>query len=363
MTCYAIRRDTMLYPLKFKPLYKDYVWGGRNLEKLGKTLPEGIVAESWEVSCHKNGPSIVANGEYEGVDLPSLVARFGRTLLGNSLSEKDIMKFPLLLKLIDADKNLSVQVHPDDAYANLNENGEYGKNEMWYIIDAKPGASIVYDVMPGTTRESFAKAVNENIIETCLKTFEVFPGDAINIPSGLVHAIGQGIMLAEVQQNSDITYRVYDYGRIGRELHIKKALDVIDFNSNGRKEKYRGLKLDLRGGSSKTYLIANKYFCAELYRINNAVDSKVFEDADGSKFCIYTFLKGSGSLEWEGGLLDVQKGESVLIPACLGKYALSGAIEVLKSYVPEIEVDILRFLGNAGFSREQISSNIGGFCK
>ena len=239
----------MLYPLKFKPLYKDYIWGGRNLEALGKTLPAtGIVAESWEVSCHKNGSSIIANGEYGGTTLPELLEQLGRTLVGSSLSQKDVDKFPLLIKFIDAENNLSVQVHPDDVYAYKNENGEYGKNEMWFIISAKPGAKLVYDVIPGTTREKFADAVSENRIESLLKKVEVFAGDVINIPAGLVHAIGKGILLAEVQQNSDTTYRVYDYGRTGRPLHIAKALDVIDFNSAGRREKYAGLVLDLGRG-------------------------------------------------------------------------------------------------------------------
>lgn len=349
----------MLYPLKFKPLYKDYIWGGRSLEKLGKKLPEGLTAESWEVSCHKNGPSIVSNGEYEGADLPSLVSRFGRMLTGSSLDEKDVNKFPLLVKLIDADKNLSVQVHPDDAYAFSHENGEYGKNEMWYIIDAKPGARIVYDVMPGTTRESFARAVRDNSVGSCLKTVEVFPGDAVNIPSGVVHAIGQGILLAEVQQNSDTTYRVYDYGRIGRELHIEKALEVIDFNPEGRKEKFRGLRLELGGGSSKTFLAATRYFSAELYEI----DGRIAEDTGGEKFCIFTFLRGSGSLEWESGAMKVGMGESVLIPACIGKYFLAGTMGTLKSYVPNIAVDILQPLGNIDCDMEQIRSNIGGFYK
>lgn len=346
----------MLYPLKFKPVYKDYVWGGRNFEKLGKQLPEGIVAESWEVSCHKNGTSIIANGEYAGVTLPNLIRLLGRDLVGSQLPQKDVEKFPLLVKFIDADKNLSVQVHPDDAYAQANENGEYGKNEMWYIIDAKPGARLVYDVRPGITREAFAQAVRDNKVEDCLKSIEVFPGDTINIPSGLIHAIGQGIMLAEVQQNSDTTYRVYDYGRTDRPLHIGKALDVIDFNSEGRKEKYEGLGLDLGNGSSKKHIVATGYFSVEVYDING----KVEEDASGEKFYIYTIFEGSGNIAWNSGSLDVKAGESVLIPATLGKYALSGRLKALKCYVPNIEKDVIEPLLKSGCSMEKIQASIGG---
>jgi mannose-6-phosphate isomerase len=255
----------MFYPFKFQPVYKDYIWGGRNFEKLGKTLPKGIVAESWEVSCHPDGVSIIENGEFRGIPLPSMVDIYGRILVGTALPEKDLRKFPLLVKFIDANKDLSVQVHPDDNYANTYENGEYGKNEMWYIMSAEPGAKLIYDVVPGTTRESFRRAVEEDNIEHCLKSMEVFPGDVINIPSGLIHAIGKGILLAEIQQNSNTTYRVYDYNRTDkngskRPLHIGKALDVIDFDASGRKEKYRGLEISAGADSSKKFLIANSYF-------------------------------------------------------------------------------------------------------
>jgi len=347
----------MLYPLKFKPLYKDYIWGGRNLEILGKALPDtGIVAESWEVSCHKNGSSIIANGEFEGMSLPELLNHLGRKLIGNSLSQKDVDKFPLLIKFIDADDNLSVQVHPDDAFAHSRENGEYGKNEMWYIISAKPGAKIVYDVVPGTTREMFADAVSKNSVETCLKTVEVFPGDVINIPAGLVHAIGKGILLAEVQQNSDTTYRVYDYGRIGRPLHIDKALEVIDFSSAGRREKYAGLELSLGNGCSKRIVIANQYFCTEVYHVNGIVN----ENANGSKFFIYTFISGKGHILWDGGELAVGIGESILVPASMGKYSLSGNFSALRAYMPDLEADVLQPLKNFGRSIYEIYSEVGG---
>lgn len=346
----------MYYPLKFKPVYKDYVWGGRNFATLGKEIPDGIVAESWEVSCHKNGTSIIANGEFEGIALPALVERLGRELIGTALPEKDLKKFPLLVKFIDADKNLSVQVHPDDSYAFTNENGEYGKNEMWYIIDAKPGATLVYDVKEGVTRESFESAIKENKVEDSLKSISVAPGDAINIPSGLIHAISQGIMLAEVQQNSDTTYRVYDYGRTDRPLHIEKALDVIDFNSTGRPEKYPGLEIKLDSVSSKKHIIATPYFSVEVYDIKG----EVIENADGSKFFIYTFFEGSGFISWESGTDTVRAGESVLIPACLGKYSLSGSLKALKSYVPDIATDVLEPLKKAGYSLEEIKRAVGG---
>lgn len=347
----------MLYPLKFKPLFKEYIWGGRNLAMLGKALPEeGIVAESWEVACHKNGSSVVANGAYEGISLPDMIAKFGRKLIGASVYHTDFSRFPLLVKLIDAENNLSVQVHPDDAFAFVNENGECGKNEMWYIISAKPGAKIVYDVVPGTTWESFAEAVMENDVARCLNSIEVFPGDIINIPAGLVHSIGKGIMLAEVQQNSDATYRVYDYGRTGRELHIDKALKVMNFSMVGRKCKYTGIELATSSGCSRRITVANNYFCTEVYDVNGAIS----DITNGSRFYIFVFISGNGSIIWNSGEMTVNAGESLLIPAALGRYTLTGEFTALKIYKPNLAEDVLQPLKTAGIPEEVIFSEIGG---
>ena len=355
----------MLYPLKFEPLYKNYIWGGRNLEKLGKKLPpEGIVAESWEVSCHRDGVSIISNGEYKGLPLPHLIQTLGPELLGNALHAACAGRFPLLVKLIDANEDLSVQVHPDDSYAKLHEENESGKNEMWYIISSEPGARLIYDVILGTTRESFEQALKGENLESCLKSVKISPGDVINIPAGLVHAIGKGIVLAEVQQNSNATYRVYDYNRTDKEgkkrpLHIEKALDVIDFNAKGRREKYVGLKISLGAGFLKTYLAANRYFSAELYEI----DGTLREIADGSKFFIYTFLSGSGKIRFESGSIGVATGESVLIPAALGSYEIEGMFQSLKSYVPDLLHDVLEPLKKAGYEEGFIKENVGGLAE
>lgn len=326
----------MLYPLKFEPLYKDYIWGGRKLEKLGKTLPEGIVAESWEIASHQDGESVVKNGQYKGTKLTEMVRSFGRTIIGQALQEKDLEKFPLLIKLIDAKDRLSVQVHPDDLYAKVNENGEYGKNEMWYIVSAEPGAKIVYGVAPGVTRESFANAVKEDNIDSCLNYMEVSAGDAVNIPAGLVHAIGAGIVIAEIQQNSNVTYRVFDYNRIDksgnkRPLHIDKALEVIDFNNCNTAGKLRGTKTQIGARSTKTSLVTNEFFSVEKY----VLDGKVEEVADGSRFFTFTCLEGEGKIIYDGSIESISMGESILIPAALGTYIIEGKLSLIKSYVPE----------------------------
>jgi mannose-6-phosphate isomerase len=333
--------NVMLYPLKFEPIYKDYIWGGRELENLGKRLPEGIVAESWEISSHPDGESVVLNGEYKGTKLTDMIKKFGRALVGHELSEKDVEKFPLLIKLIDANDRLSVQVHPEDEYAKVNENGEYGKNEMWYIVSAKPGAKIVYGVKPEVTRESFAAAVEADDIEKCLNYMEVSTGDSVNIPAGLIHAIGEGILIAEIQQNSNTTYRVFDYNRTDksgnrRPLHIEKALDVIDFNNCNTKGKLKGIKVNIDEKSTKTYLVANKYFGVEKYDL----DGKVEEIAEGNRFFTYTCLEGEGKISFQGGFETISKGESIFIPATLGKYTIEGTLEIIKSYVPDVDKNV-----------------------
>lgn len=389
-----------LYPLTFIPVYKDYPWGGRNFEIFGRELPEGINAESWEISCHPDGTSIVSNGKYAGTPLPELIKQLGCSLIGTALPERDVETFPLLVKLIDAENKLSVQVHPDDEYA-LEHEGEYGKNEMWYIISAKPGSTLIYDVVPGTTRESFAKAVADGTLENCLKKVEVFPGDVINIPAGLIHAIGEGIMLAEIQQNSNTTYRVFDYNRVGKDgkkrpLHIEKSLDVIDFNTTGRKEKSTGLKIKIGENSTSTYVVANKYFAVEILDINGTIE----QVADGSRFCMYTFTEGEGRIIYGSEIdsdccadtdscadtdccacdcdcnaeeirtlcdsdsnskeIEVKAGVSVLIPAAMGRYIIEGKLKGLKSYVPDLQENIITPLKNAGYSEEQIYENVSG---
>ncbi len=351
-------KDIILYPLKFIPVYKDYLWGARNLIKYGKKLPDGIVAESWELSCHPDGMSIISNGLYSGRTLESLINEFGGRLVGDTYQKNE--KFPLLVKFIDANDRLSVQVHPDDSYA-LTHEGEYGKNEMWYIIEAKPGAALIYDVRPGVTRESFKNAVTRNKVDECLKILPVKAGDFVNIPAGMIHAIGAGIILAEIQQNSNSTYRLYDYNRTDangnkRPLHIEKALDVIDFNPAGRKERYEGLKYSIPDAGDLTILVASRYFCVELLNIEGWIN----QSADGRRFYIYVCIQGKGEIQWGNARMSFQKGETVLIPASLGNYSLNGQMKALKAYIPDLDKDIFERLLNLGFSRQEIIEKISG---
>ncbi|NLC67499.1 MAG: class I mannose-6-phosphate isomerase [Clostridiaceae bacterium] len=337
-----------MYPLKFKPVYKDYLWGGRNLEKLGKTLPAGIVAESWEVSCHPDGESVISNGEFRGMPLSRFVDKLQYEVMGTGIGWKPGDRFPLLVKFIDANEKLSVQVHPDDEYASMHEKDMSGKTEMWYIISAKPGAKLVYGLLPGTTREMFKEALENGSVGKYLNYIEVSEGDVIHIPAGVVHAVGEGIMIAEVQQNSNNTYRVYDYDRIDKDgkkrpLHIQKALDVIDFSGiKSKRGKSKGTPVAALDGFTIARLVENDYFTVELHDIYG----KVSEIADGSKFFIYLFIKGSGEIFYgnsdcenagcqgdsHDGNIKVKAGESVLIPASMGKYTILGKIKAMKIY-------------------------------
>jgi len=327
------REEIMLYPLKFKPIYKDYIWGGRNLEKLNKKLPDGNVAESWGISCHKDGMSIVENGELAGKTLEEIIKEYGEEILGTSIKKRFGDNFPLLIKLIDANKDLSVQVHPNDEYAKINENGENGKNEIWYIISSRPDAKIVYGLKKDITKEEFLNSIKENKIKDCLNYREVSPGDFIYIPAGTIHAIGEGIVIAEIQQSSNLTYRVYDYDRLDkngnkRELHIDKAMEVINFNPIKNDEQEEG-KIHIGKSSTKQCKIKSEYFNVDLYDINEEIN-KV---SDKNTFYIYVIIEGKGKINYADESMDIAVGDSVLIPAGLGEYNIEGQVKLLKTYI------------------------------
>ncbi len=343
----------MFYPIKFAPVYKDYIWGGRYFDKFDRQLPEGILAESWELSCHKNGVSIAANGELAGKSLPDIIKADPLNILGSRIPA-DCQEVPLLIKFIDANDKLSVQVHPDDNYAAVYEGG-FGKNEMWYVIDAKPGAKLVAGLKSGVTRETFEQAVRDNRIEECLLEVEVQPGDVINIPAGLLHAIGAGIVIAEIQQCSDTTYRVYDYNRVdsngvGRALHLDKALDVINFCLADREAKVSGVKLDISDDFTKTVFLANRFFACERYNVKGSI----IESTDGSKFYVFICLNGQGTIISDSMKVDFKAGETIFIPASMGEYSLEGTFTSLKTYIPDLLKDIVEPMREAGCTDQEI---------
>lgn len=353
-------KDVSLYPLKFRPLYKDYIWGGRNLEKLGKRLPEGLVAESWEIAAHRDGMSITANGPLAGKSLEDLVISFGETLLGTLSHRKYKNRFPLLVKFFDANDWLSVQVHPDDGYAALHEN-DFGKTEAWVVLDAGPNSTIIYGLNRRITSKEFESAIREGKLSGILRYVRVRKGDVVYIPAGTIHAAGKGILIAEIQQNSNATYRIYDYGRrnpdgTARPLHVEKALDVINFSRALDSCFVEGLSTRPRPGLTVEYLIADPHFCIQRLIIRTEAELV----ADGRSFHALVFIEGHGELEWNGGILPVRAGESVLVPAKLGRYRIAGRISMLKAFIGDLHEDIMAPLVKSGYTQDEIKTKVAG---
>lgn len=318
-----------MYPLLLKPPVKDYIWGGSRLktEYTLETETE-IAAEGWMLSCHKDGSGVVVNGELKGKTLPEAVEIWGKSALGEK-SEK-FAYFPLLIKLIDAKQKLSVQVHPDDEYALKNE-GEYGKTEMWYVVDCDEGAQLIYGFCKDISKEEFEKRIKDNTLTEVCNSVPVHKGDVFFIDAGTLHAIGEGILIAEVQQNSNTTYRVSDYGRLGadgkpRPLHIEKALDVtkcevpkMPYGQVGKITEYENNTI--RELAKCDFFTANLISLKDILTINKT-----------DSFVSLVILEGNAKLSWENQDLPLKKGDSIFIPAAL-QVKLIGEAEILYSCV------------------------------
>jgi mannose-6-phosphate isomerase len=325
--------------MTFTPVLKHYIWGGRNLErKLGRVLPEDkIVAESWEIAGHEDGTSVVNNGAYAGQLLTQVHAQLGLDLIGrNNAWAQDRGKFPLLVKLLDANQPLSVQVHPDDAYALAHEGNELGKTEMWVVLHAEPGAELVLGVTKGTTGEAFRQAILDSRLEPYLHRVAVKAGDHICVPAGTLHAIMGGLIIAEIQQNSNTTYRVYDWGRVGadgkpRPLHIDQALDVIDFQ-HAEPALAPPAVIAQEPGFRRELLCSNRYFVTE--RIEMDAGLEFGSACTGDSLEIWGILQG----RVEVNQLALTAVNFVLLPAALGEFtvtATTGAT-LLRTYVPAL---------------------------
>lgn len=318
------------YPLQCKPEFKERVWGGRALEQFGLELPEGKIGEGWMIGDHPNGTTTVANGELAGMGLDQIREQYGSEFFGSKgFSEKN-GRFPLLIKLLDCQDDLSVQVHPNDHYERLPQ-GELGKTEMWYILDAKPGAKIIYGLKDGVTREQLAEAIEQNRILDCLNEVTAEAGDSFYIPAGTVHALGAGVLVAEIQQNSDSTYRLYDYDRLGldgkpRELHIEDSLNVIAYENSGATY----MKTNLNASGEWLTLARSPFFVTEKGRVEGNWPLQTSPES----FVIHIICEGTGSIRWAYGELNVKPGECYLLPANLGSYSLEGSMTVLRSYLP-----------------------------
>lgn len=313
---------------KFEPIYKERIWGGQNLKhKLNKTdLPEGNIGESWEVSAHSEGESIVSHGIYKGQKLSELFLELGTSYFGKKCDE--YKEFPLLVKYLDAKEDLSVQVHPNNEYALRYENS-FGKEEIWYVIDAEPNSKLVYGLSENCTKEELTEAIETGNVMNKLNFVDVKRGDIFFIPAGTVHATGKGIRVAEVQQSSDVTYRVYDYDRKDkfgnkRELHIEKSLDVINYSFDADSEK-NYLQENYNGYSLIKYANGN-YF--SLNKIIFNTDSVIEYKLENDSFEIFMCIEGEIIVDD----IIMRKGDTVLLTV-EKEYKITGNGECLVSFV------------------------------
>ncbi len=327
-----------LYPLTFTPQFRDYLWGGRTLEQFGRQLPPGIVAESWEISGHPSSPTAVDAGAYRGRLLTDLTIELGLDLVGRRSQDALARgKFPLLVKLLDAQRDLSVQVHPDDAYALAHEGGELGKTEMWYVLRAEPGARLIYGLRRGVTPPQVADALRRGEVDAIFAYLPVRAGDAIFVPAGTVHALMAGLVVAEIQQNSDTTYRIFDWGRLGadglpRALHIDKALDVIDF-TQVEPGVYTPRLIAEADGVRREEISRCRYFTVE--KVTMAAGARYTGMADGETFEIWGCLSGTGVVTGAFEPVMLPAIRFALLPAALGAFAVEAMQEavLLRAYV------------------------------
>ncbi|MDE7362618.1 MAG: class I mannose-6-phosphate isomerase [Oscillospiraceae bacterium] len=313
---------------------KDYLWGGNRLrEEYGKKMDSDKIAESWELSCHKDGQSVIDGGEFGGKTLSEYIDAKGKSVLGTNCERFEY--FPILIKLIDAKDNLSVQVHPSNEYA-LRVEGEYGKTEMWYIVDCNEGAELLYGFKHEISEEEFAERIRNNTLLEVTNNVPVHKGDVFFIESGTLHAIGKGILIAEIQQNSNTTYRIYDYGRVGadgkpRQLHIDKAVEVTDRIPPKYPTTAQGAPEKVEGGVM-TLLRCCEYF--DVHKLE--LDGTANLDADERSFNSLLVLDGTAEIDAENGeKVTVKKGDSVFVTAGTGKYTISGKGEVIITDISE----------------------------
>jgi mannose-6-phosphate isomerase len=326
----------MLYPIKFKPRIKERIWGGSTILKkrskaatrLPKDKPYG---ESWDLSSVKGDISVVSNGFLKGNNLSEIIEVYMGELVGEQHFERFGLEFPLLIKYLDCNDKLSVQVHPDDTLAEERHNS-YGKTEAWYVADCKPGAAIYLGFKNlNTTREEYLEAVAQSRLAELLNRIEVKPGDIFYIPAGTVHALGAGIEVVEVQQTSDITYRIYDWDRVdaegkSRELHTALAVDAIDFEADADLlHKHYDLR---KGGGVK--VIDTPFFTMSLLDIDGA---KQLDYSSLDSFVIYIALSGNVTINADGNTETLAEGELVLIPAECCDVEIEGEGRLMEVYI------------------------------
>ncbi len=310
--------------LKLTPACKDYLWGGTKLKTdFGKQYNGDILAETWELSCHPDGPSRIANGEFAGKTLEDYIDACGKQVLGKDCESFE--NFPVLIKFIDAKGNLSIQVHPSDDYA-LEHEHQYGKTEMWYVVDCEEGAFLYFGFAKKVDEKEFRERIENNTLTEVLNKVPVKKGDVFFIESGTLHAIGAGIVIAEIQQNSNVTYRVYDYGRLDkdgkpRQLHVDQAIKVTNTTPMTCQKSFA------------PHLGSCKYFTVDKLVMDGCHVAKVSGCVDERSFLSILILDGSGTVTAGGDSAEFKKGDSLFIPAGTGSYEITGVCDALLTTV------------------------------
>lgn len=317
-----------LYPLQFNPILKERIWGGTKLKtEFDKPITSETTGESWELSTVKGDVSIVANGAFIGQSLNEIVEKYPNEILGTKVHEKFGKQFPLLFKFLDAREDLSIQVHPNDELAKKRHNS-FGKTEMWYVMHAEPGARLILGFNQKSSPAEFMKNLDQKTLPSILNQVPVKKGDVFLLETGTIHAIGAGIVVAEIQQTSDITYRVYDWDRVdangkSRELHLDLAIDAINYDVTHSQKHYA------RAINTSNPMVDCPYFTTDFLPLDGVV--KI--NKAGDTFTVYMCVEGSFALETPTGKFNYKTGDTVLIPAGLKSFSLQGTASVLEIYI------------------------------
>lgn len=310
---------------------KDYLWGGQRLkDEFHKEIDMDPLAETWECSTHPDGPSLVVSGDFAGRKLDEVLKQHPEYVGSHPGTDGEL---PILVKLIDASRDLSVQVHPTDEYASCYEDGESGKSEMWYVLDAVPGAELIYGLKQDVSREELEEALRSGEADRYLRHIPIEKDDVFYIPAGTIHALGDGALVAEIQQNSNLTYRMYDYERFDKDgkkrtLHVEKALDVAKLTKSiSPRQPMRVLRY--QPGMARELLCRCKYFEVHRMLMNTTHRQNLTFSADALSFRVLLCIDGQGSMEFGGESLDFRKGDCIFVPADSVVCELSGSAHFL----------------------------------
>jgi mannose-6-phosphate isomerase len=317
-----------IYPLQFDPILKERIWGGEKLKTvLNKPITSNITGESWELSTVEGDVSIITNGDFKGKLLTEVIADIPNEILGTAVHERFGKQFPLLFKYLDAREDLSIQVHPNDALAKKRHNS-FGKTEMWYIMQADEGSEIIVGFKEDSNANEFVEKLKSNKLLSILDSVNVKEGDVFFLETGTVHAIGAGLVVAEIQQTSDVTYRIYDFDRVDaqgntRELHVDLALEAINYHKLDTRREY------LEEENQSNAIVNCPYFTTNFIPLTDAINiSKT-----GNSFTVYMCIEGAFEIEYNKDIYQYKKGDTVLIPAAMDYYLISGKASILEIYI------------------------------